>query len=201
MINTSRRSRVLLSLHAMIGSVYPPAAILQSLGQVPMIDRSQRRDATLGQPNDERIMKVQTPTVDAAIERPPGRGGPHPRSGADVATPQLNPSGNLTGGFAGGWLAGGDGLRPTRPEHDAAATPPAAASIDGQNRRRVSLGRTTVPTAVHRRGEDGGLAGFDERRRLSATLDLYTTGGCLLCGLTHPDLQNAVLIRRRDHLS
>ena len=34
----------------------------------------------------------------------------------------------------------------------------AAASIDVQNRRRVSLGRTTVPTTKGR-GEDGGLAG------------------------------------------
>ncbi|MFZ1114536.1 MAG: hypothetical protein WAN44_01750, partial [Propionibacteriaceae bacterium] len=71
----------------------------------------------------------------------------------------------MTGGLAGGWLAGGDGLRSTRPEHDAAANPPAAASIDVQNRRRVSLGRTTVRTAEHRSGEDGGLAGFDKRRR------------------------------------
>ena len=70
MINTSRRSRVLLSLHAMIGSVYPAAAILQSLWAGSMVDRSRRRDSTLGQPIDERIMKVQTPTVDAAIERP-----------------------------------------------------------------------------------------------------------------------------------
>jgi hypothetical protein len=69
-----------------------------------------------------------------------------------VATPQLNPWGNLTGGFAGGWLAGGEGLRSTRPEHDAAATPTAAVNIDVQNRRRVSLGRTTVPTTKSRQG-------------------------------------------------
>jgi hypothetical protein len=37
--------------------------------------------------------------------------------------------------------------------------------------------------------------------RLSAALDLDTTGGCLRCGLRHPDLQDAVLVRRRDHLS
>ena len=118
-----------------------------------------------------------------------------------MATPQLNPSGNLTGGFAGAWLAGGEGLRSTRPEHDARQTPTAAASIDVQNRRRVSLGRTTVRTAERRSGEDGGLAGFDKRRRLSAALDLDTTGGCLRRGLRHPDLQDAVLVRRRDHLS
>jgi hypothetical protein len=77
----------------------------------------------------------------------------------------------------------------------------AAASIDVQNRRRVSLGRTTVPTTKCRRGEDGGLTGFAKRRRLSAALDLDTTGGCLRCGLGHPDLQDAVLVRSRDHLS
>jgi hypothetical protein len=87
-------------------------------------------------------------------------------------------------------IAGPDGLKATE-----------EASIDMQNRRRVSLSRTTVPTAEHRSGEDGGLAGFDKRRRLSAALDLDTTGGCLLCGLGHPDLQNAVLVRGRDHLS
>jgi hypothetical protein len=37
--------------------------------------------------------------------------------------------------------------------------------------------------------------------RLSAALDLDTTGGCLRCGLGHPDLQDTVLVRRRDHLS
>ena len=76
----------------------------------------------------------------------------------------------------------------------------AAASIDVQNRRRVSLGRTTVPTTKYR-GEDGGLAGFDKRRRLSAALDLDTTGGCLRRGLGHPDLQDAVLVSRRNYLS
>ena len=107
----------------------------------------------------------------------------------------------MTGGFAGGWLAGGDGLRSTRPEHDAAANLPAAASIDMQNRRRVSLGRTTVPTADIAEARTDGPAGFDKRRRLSAALDLDTTGGCLRRGLGHPDLQDAVLVRRRDHLS
>ena len=71
-----------------------------------------------------------------------------------MATPQLNPPGNGSGGLAADVLVDGEGLRPTRPEHDTAEIPMAAANIDVQNRRRVSLGRTTVPTTKCRSGED-----------------------------------------------
>ena len=77
-----------------------------------------------------------------------------------MATPQLNPPGNLSEGLAGDGRVGGEGLRPTRAEHDTAEIPMAAASIDVQNRRRVSLGRTTVPTTKYRRGEDGRSGRF-----------------------------------------